>query len=91
MVPITGRASSFLVFLEFSTKNKRVGGTKHNNRLINLHKVIAQGYNILHRLQVHHLTITFTMHNINNIYEHYIYIHTYIYEFSSQLYCFLLE
>ena len=33
----------------------------------------TKGYNILHRLQVHHLTITFIIHNK---YKHYIYIHT---------------
>ena len=58
MVPITGQASSFIVFLEFSkTKNKieRRGGQNKNKRPIN------QGYNILNRLQVHHLT--FIMHN----------------------------
>ena len=33
MVPITGRASSFLVFLEFSSKNNREEG-RQNNRPI---------------------------------------------------------
>ena len=54
VVPITRRASSFLVFLEFSTKSKREEG-RQNNRTINLPKV-------LHRLQVHNLTL-FIIHN----------------------------
>ena len=43
MVPITGRASSFLVILEFSkTKQNREEGVKlKNNRPINLPKVIT--------------------------------------------------
>ena len=39
----------------------------------------TQGYNILHRLQVHHLTLTVIIHNkyISTLYVH-TYIHTYI-------------
>ena len=33
MVPITGRASSFLVFLEFQDQNSEVGGQNNNNSL----------------------------------------------------------
>ena len=71
MVPITGRASSFLVFLEFS-KNKResVERTKQQTNQF------TQGYNILHRLQLHHLTLTFIIHN-KYLYEYY-YLYTYI-------------
>ena len=79
MVPITGRASSFLVFLEFSTKSNRVEG-RQNNRPINLPKV-------LHRQQVHYLTL-FIIHNkhMNTIFIYTcIYIHTYM-NCSSQLY-----
>ena len=76
MVPITGRASSFLVFLSFQDQNREVGGQNNNNRLINLLKV----YNILHRPQVHHLTLTFIIHN-----KYIIYIHTYIYTYMNFL------
>ena len=38
IVPITGRARSFLVFLEFKKKRKREWGTEQNK--INLPKVI---------------------------------------------------
>ena len=47
MVPITGRASSFLVFLEFQKQYREVGGggggggQNNNNRPINLLKVIT--------------------------------------------------
>ena len=40
MVPITGRASSFLVFLDFQQKSNREEG-RQNNRPINLLKVIT--------------------------------------------------
>ena len=52
MVPITGRASSFLVFFEV-LKNKTKQQTNQ----------FTQGYNILHRLQLYHLTLTFIIHN----------------------------
>ena len=38
---ITGRASSFLVFLEFSKTKQRGGGTKQKQQIINLLKVIT--------------------------------------------------
>ena len=44
-----------------------------------------QGYNILHRLQVHHLTLIFIIHNF---YISTLYLYTYIYTYmncSSQL------
>ena len=58
MVPITGRASSFLVFLEFSKTKQRGGGTEQQQQT----NTFTQGYNILHRLQVHHLTLIFIIH-----------------------------
>ena len=79
MVPITGRARSFL--LVFKNKIDRRGGggggrQNKNNRPINL--------NILHRLQVHHPILTFIIHN-----KYMIYIHTYIF-CSSQLLLMIL-
>ena len=65
MVPITGRARSFL--LVFKNKIERRGRQNKNNRPINLPKC----YNILHRLQVHHPILTFIIHN-----KYIIYIHT---------------
>ena len=41
MVPITGRASSFLVFLEFQKHNREEGGQNNNNRTTNFPKVIT--------------------------------------------------
>ena len=67
MVPITGRASSFVVFLKFK-KNKK--NKQQTNQF-------TQGYNILHRLQLHHLNLTFIIHN-KYLYEYY-YLYTYIY------------
>ena len=49
MVPITGRASSFLVFLEFKKKDREEVGTEQHQQTYQF----PQGYNILHRLQVH--------------------------------------
>ena len=76
MVPITGRASSFLDFFCFFVctliERKRRRERQNNYRAINLPKVIS-----LHRLQVHHLTLTFIIHN-QYLCQHsiYIYIHT---------------
>ena len=56
MVPITGRASSFLVLLEFSKTKQRGGGTEQQQQTYQF----TQGYN---RLQVHHLTLIFIIHN----------------------------
>ena len=43
-IPITGRASSFLVFLEFSKTKQRGGGTEQQRQTYQF----TQGYNILH-------------------------------------------
>ena len=63
--------SSFLVFLEFQKQNREERGQKKKLQTYQF----TQGYNILHRLQVHHLTLTlsYTMNiNMNTIF---IYIH----------------
>ena len=73
MVPITGRASSFLVFMEFSKTKQRGGGTEQQQQIYQF----TQGYNILHRLQVHHVTLIFIIHNK---YISTLYLYTYIYE-----------
>ena len=52
--------SSFLVFLEFSKTKQRGEGTEQQQQTYQF----TQGYNILHRLQVHHL-LTFIIHNNN--------------------------
>ena len=41
MVPITGRARSFLLFLDFQKHDREEGGQNKNNRPINLLKVIT--------------------------------------------------
>ena len=58
MVPIIGRASSFLVFFvcmlrgwEFSRKEEKETEKQQTYQF-------TQSYNILHRLQVHYLTLT---------------------------------
>ena len=66
MVPIVGRESSFLVFLEFS-KSKQWGGETEQQTY--------QFTNILHRLHVHHLTLIFIIHNK---YISILYLYTYI-------------
>ena len=73
MVPITGRASSFLVVLEFSKSKQWGGGTEQQQQTYQF----TQGYNILNRLQVHHLTLIFIIHNK---YISTLYLYTYIYE-----------
>ena len=60
MVPITGQARSFLLFLEFQKKKNREDGVTEQNQKA---YQFTQGYNILHRLKVHHLTRTFIIHN----------------------------
>ena len=60
-VPITGRVNSFLVFLDFSKQIVRRGG--HNTQ----NYQFSQGYNILNRLQVNHLTLTSIIHVLKNI------------------------
>ena len=61
MVPFTGRASSFCMYINQFT----------------------QSYNILHRLQVHHLTITLSYKYINTIF---IYIYGIILQSSSSFF-----
>ena len=55
MVPIPRRASSFLVvvFMLVNRKEEEEGETEQ----------FTKGCNILHRLQVYHLTLTFIIHN----------------------------
>ena len=55
MVPIPRRASSFLVvvFIHVNRKEEEEGETEQ----------FTKGCNILHRLQVYHLTLTFIIHN----------------------------
>ena len=53
MVPITGRARSFLLLSEFSkTKERNVGDREKKTAY-----QFTQGYNILHRLQVHQIEV----------------------------------
>ena len=66
MVPITGRASSFLekdlytLMLGFNNKiERRKWRRQNNNRRINL----PQGNSTLHILHVQHLTLNFIIHN----------------------------
>ena len=48
MVPITGRARSFLVFLEFKEEKEKRMGDRTKQQAYQF----TQGYNILHRLQL---------------------------------------
>ena len=74
MVPIPRRASSFLVFvfIHVNRKEEEEGETEQQQ--------FTKGCNILHRLQVYHLTLTCIIHNkysyINTIF---INIHAYTY------------
>ena len=78
MVPITRRASSFLVYFvcrlrgwSFQKQTRKEEETEQQQTY-----QFTQGYNILHRLQVHHLTLTFIIHNkynINTIFNIHIY------------------
>ena len=67
--PLQGERTHSLYFLSFQDQNREVCGQNNNNKTYQF----TQGYNILHRLQVHHLTLTFIIHN-----KYIIYIHTYI-------------
>ena len=49
MVPITGRASSFLVFLEFSKSKQNIEEGEGKEQKQQTYQ-FTQGYNILHRL-----------------------------------------
>ena len=66
MVPITGRERSFLLLLQKIYIDE--GVTEQKQQAYQF----TQGYNILQRLQVHHQTLTFIIHNL---YEHY-YLYT---------------
>ena len=61
--------------IEICSHQNREGGVDRTKQQTNQ---FTQDYNILHRLQLHHLTLTFIVHNY--IYEYY-YLYTY-----SQLY-----
>ena len=69
MVPIPRRASSFLVvvFIHVNRKEEEEGETEQ----------FTKGCNILHRLQVYHLTLTFIIHNkcTSILYYLYTYMH----------------
>ena len=58
MVPIPKRASSFLVvvFIHVNRKEEEEGETEQQQQF-------TKGCNILHGLQVYHLTLTFIIHN----------------------------
>ena len=76
MVPITGRASSFLEYLfvcmYVNRKEEEEGETEQQL----LSYQFTHCYITLHRLQVHNLTLTFIIHNRYNINTLFIYIHT---------------
>ena len=69
MVPIMGRPSSFLVvvFIHVNRKEEEEGETDQQQ--------FTKGCNILHRLQVYYLTLTFIIHNK---YTSTLYLYTYI-------------
>ena len=72
IVPIPRPASSFLVvvFIHVNRKEEEEGQTEQQQ--------FTKGCNILHRLQVYHLTLTFIIHNkyTSTLYL-YTYMHTY--------------
>ena len=70
MVPIPRRASSFLVvvFIHVNRKEEEEGETEQQQQF-------TKGCNILHRLQVYHLTLTFIIHNK---YTSTLYLYTYM-------------
>ena len=79
MVPITRRASSFLVLFfihVINRKEEEEGETEQQQQTYQFTK----GCNILHRLQVHHLTLTFIIHNK---YISTLYLYTYIHMICS--------
>ena len=69
MVPIPRQASSFLVvvFIHVNRKEEEEGETEQQQ--------FTKGCNILHRLQVYHLTLTFIIHNK---YTSTLYLYTYM-------------
>ena len=68
MIPIPRRASSFLVVVFFNRKKEEEGETEQQQQF-------TKGCNILHRLQVYHLTLTFIIHNK---YTSTLYLYTYM-------------
>ena len=71
MVPIPRRASSFLVvvfIIHVNRKEEEEGETEQQQQF-------TKGCNILHRLQVYHLTLTFIIHNK---YTSTLYLYTYM-------------
>ena len=70
MVPIPRRANSFLVvvFIHVNRKEEEEGETEQQQQF-------TKGCNILHRLQVYHLTLTFIIHNK---YTSTLYLYTYM-------------
>ena len=66
MVPIPRRARSFLV-VHVNRKEEEEGETEQQQ--------FTKGCNILHRLQVYHLTLTFIIHNK---YTSTLYLYTYM-------------
>ena len=97
MVPIGGRASSFLEFLFFcmyvNRKEEEEGETEQQLQSYQF----IQGYITLHRLQGHHLTLTCIIHNQYN-YVNYIHtinimncsIHNAFYQLIFKVYVFRL-
>ena len=78
MVPIPRRAShSLLLFFVFNRKEEEEE-TEQQQQTYQFTKAC----NILHRLNADHLTLTFIIHNKYNLYQHYIYKLTYIYNCS---------
>ena len=69
MVPFLRRASSFLivVFIHVNREEEEEGETEQ----------FTKGCNILHRLQVYHLTLTFIIHNK---YTSTLYLYTYMHQ-----------
>ena len=80
MVPITGRGSSFFEYsfcMYVNRKEEEDGETEQQLQSYQF----TQGYITLHRLQVHHLTLTFIIHNQYYVNTLFIYMHTYLYYF----------
>ena len=69
--PLHGERAHLYYFWSFQKQNREEWVTEQKQQTYQF----TQCYNILHRLQVHHLTLTFIIHN-----KYIIYIHTYIYE-----------
>ena len=64
MVPITRRMSSFLVLFCMHVNRKEEEEEEGVTEQQQTHQ-LTQGYNILYRLQVHHLTLTYVV-NLND-------------------------